>query len=129
MVAMEDEEAQKRGAVIVVYLIGKKEVSPPDGGVNIWKIPTVANIALPIRMNSVHICYDNANLRPVLSFAIHALDTFARVRCRSHFGTLPISCGTRVIPVRHLSRNSQASQFADRFTYRMHIQNANFWHS
>ena len=88
MVAMEDEEIQKRGAVIIVYLIGRRHDSVPDRGINAWKVATMTNVALPIRMNSVHICYDNPNLRPIFSFAIHALDTFARVRYRSHFGTL-----------------------------------------
>lgn len=83
---MEDEETQKRGAVIVVYLIGKGHDYVPDAGVHAWKDSTMTSVALPIRMNSVHVCYDHPILRHVFSFAIHALDTFARVRYRSHYG-------------------------------------------
>jgi hypothetical protein len=82
MVASRDPEAQRRGAVVVGYFMGKGEGSNSD---YLWKLPKLIQ-CLPVRVAASHLCYDNTLWRPVHALLKTSLNLFARVRIRTHYG-------------------------------------------
>jgi hypothetical protein len=79
----DDEEAQKRGFVGCVYSVG--------GGFNvdlqvIRKSASLRN-ALPVRFDSVHVCYNNPRMVPFICFGMVIMGTHTRMRSRTHYGS------------------------------------------
>lgn len=61
---------------------------PPGSNKNrsaVWATVKMLS-CLPIRLNAVHICYDNILLKALITLGSYAADTFTRVRMRSHYG-------------------------------------------
>ena len=79
----DDEEAQKRGVVGCCYCVG--------GGVDfdlqlVRQIAKMRN-ALPVRFDSVHVCYNDLRARPALSLAMFCMGAHSRIRLRAHYGS------------------------------------------
>ena len=79
----DDEEAQKRGVVGCAYLVGR------GIGFDLQLTRRRANLrnALPVRFDSVHICYNDTLARPVLALAMTIMGTHDRMRFRAHYGS------------------------------------------
>jgi hypothetical protein len=79
----DDDEAQKRGVVGCAYLVGC-DLNP-----DLQRIRKVANLrnALPVRIVSLHVCYNNPRMIPVFSMAVLVMGTHTRVRFRAHYGS------------------------------------------
>jgi hypothetical protein len=84
MVAVRDQEAQRRGAVIVCYLIGNGNGSRQSSDAT-WKLPKVIQ-CLPSPIVAIHLCYDNTLWRPWHALLKTSFNLFARVRIRTHYG-------------------------------------------
>jgi hypothetical protein len=84
MVASRDPEAQRRGAVVVVYSIGKGNGSRQQSDAT-WKLPKLLQ-CLPWRVAAIHLCYDNTLWRPAHALLKTSFNLFARVRIRTHYG-------------------------------------------
>jgi hypothetical protein len=85
MVCAEDVETQRKGVVGILWTLG------PTGKVSI-PIQNLAkqvelSKALPLRIAALHFCHDNYVVQPILLGLKLFLDTFTRVRLRSHYGT------------------------------------------
>ena len=79
----DDEEAQKRGVVCCAYCVG--------GGVD-FDLKLIRNsynlrIALPIRFDSVHVCYNDLRARTAMSVVMFSMAAHSRIRFRTHFGS------------------------------------------
>mmetsp|Transcript_10934 Transcript_10934/g.31344 ORF Transcript_10934/g.31344 Transcript_10934/m.31344 type:complete len:811 (+) Transcript_10934:50-2482(+) len=80
MAALEDVSTQQRGIVIIAYNVGNRSIDH----VAAWKNGKLF-ACLPYRLVALHYCYDNANLRLLLSLTL--FDKHTRTRFRHHFGT------------------------------------------
>jgi hypothetical protein len=85
MMHSEDLETQKRGMVGVVWALGARDKNESVTLHNIIKTVEVMN-AVPFRMVSLHICYDNWFVTPIMASIKVSLNTFTRLRTRSHYG-------------------------------------------
>ena len=84
MVMLEDPETQKSGLVMVGTNTGK------DARVDrsaVWNIQRIYSHALPMRIVSIHYCYDNFAVRPMMTLAMLVMGASSRVRFRAHYGT------------------------------------------
>ena len=85
MVFTEDEDIQKRGYVILTYLgTLRRKISTHDRSL-VWTLPKVLR-AFPSRVTSIHICYDDPWIGPLITLGRLAADTITRVRVRLHYG-------------------------------------------
>lgn len=83
MVVAEDEEIQKKGLTVVVYLLGVKKKLDRQAA---WRVASLTATALPFRFESIHICYDNPLLVPFFAVGMLSAGSFYRVRARIHYG-------------------------------------------
>jgi hypothetical protein len=79
----DDEEAQKRGVVCCAYCVG--------GGIDfdfqlVRKAGKIRK-ALPVRFDSVHVCYNDLLARPAFSLAMFTMEAHSRIRFRTHYGS------------------------------------------
>jgi hypothetical protein len=94
MVALEeDEDTQKKGIVNLVYSVGGVGTSitmklDKEVFLNASKFMD----CLPIRFVAMHYCFNDAKLRPVMSFIQLACGKHTRIRFRAHYG---MGCGHR----------------------------------
>ena len=86
MVAIEDEETQKKGAVGIIYGVGQRGFSRDST----WKISALSK-AIPVRVEAIHVCHDSLLLSPLVVLAKLATSAFNRFRFRSHYGTYNIT--------------------------------------
>lgn len=93
MVVLEDEELQKKGVTAVAYLIGTTKFDRQAS----WRVASLATRALPIRLESVHICYDSPMLVPVFTVGMLSTGRFMRVRTRIHYGKSKYSLESSLI--------------------------------
>jgi hypothetical protein len=84
MVLVEDIETQRKGSVGVLWGFkhGSKKMTPET----VWKQIELTR-ALPMRVAALHLCQDNHLSHRVFSALKFFLDTFTRLRIRSHYGT------------------------------------------
>ena len=82
--AMMDENAQKKGLVVVMHFVGR--TIEKGVGFNVMKNVYQTRLAVPHRLDAMHICYDNKALRPVISGLRFFLDKRGRTRSRVHVG-------------------------------------------
>jgi hypothetical protein len=82
MAALEDEETQKRGFVIIPYIVGTTHAFNRR---NSYKIARLSWI-LPMRAAGLHGCTDDPRQRTLMNFAVMIIGTNMRVRTRIHFG-------------------------------------------
>jgi hypothetical protein len=85
MSGMRDEEAQKKGVVIVYYFLDL------DDGTQVWDTELFLHSrkltdAIPMRGSAHHFCFNNPKLRPVMGWIQMLIKTHGRVRFRAHFG-------------------------------------------
>ncbi|CAJ1947377.1 unnamed protein product [Cylindrotheca closterium] len=88
-----NEQSQKRGVVVVLYLLGPRSTQLEAGAPGsmssrklAWKLCQLLR-ALPFRLSAMHICYDSLAWSPVLVTMKMALGAFTRIRLRSHYGS------------------------------------------
>ena len=83
-VAIQDEDAQLKGFVAVFYTVGPKA---PVERIALWKALHITHV-FPARYVGLHFCYDDPNLRWMMSMASTVFETATRSRFRCHFGKL-----------------------------------------
>jgi hypothetical protein len=92
MVALgQDEDTQKKGIVNLVYSVGVGRITmklDEEVFLNAYKFTD----CLPIRIVAMHYCFNDAKLRPVMSFIQLACGKHTRLRFRAHYG---MGCGHR----------------------------------
>ncbi|CAJ1951276.1 unnamed protein product [Cylindrotheca closterium] len=81
--AMQDENMQRKGIVVILYFVGN---DASLFGFNIFKSVFQTRLAVPHRLEAMHICYDSKTLRPIVSGLRFFLDKRGRTRSRIHFG-------------------------------------------
>ena len=86
MTALEDEQTQKLGIVMVGYNCGPNRTVDRKSAFAIQSLRR----HLPMRMVSIHYCYDDFKMRPMMTIAMLVMGASQRVRFRAHFGTLRI---------------------------------------
>jgi hypothetical protein len=84
MVALQDQETQQNGIVMVGFNCGKDRVVDRPAAWSILKITKV----LPIRIVGIHFCYDAFLVRPMMSLAMLVMGAHRRVRFRAHYGKM-----------------------------------------
>jgi hypothetical protein len=82
MTALEDEETQKLGIVLLGYNMGAKSVVDRPA---VWAIQKLRK-ALPMRVVGMHYCYDSFKMRPMMTLAMLVMGATSRVRFRAHYG-------------------------------------------
>lgn len=82
MTALEDDETQKAGVVMVGYNIGPRRVMDRKAAFAIQSIRG----HLPFYLASVHYCYDDFRSRPMMTVAMLVMGATNRVRFRTHYG-------------------------------------------
>ena len=82
MAALEDEDTQKAGVVMVGYNMGAKLELDCHA---VWAIMKLRR-ALPIRVVGMHYCYDDFKTRPMMSLAMLVMGSHGRMRFRAHYG-------------------------------------------
>lgn len=63
----QDAETQKKGVVVLIYSVGVGHVAMKLDR-EVYTLSSSFIDCLPLRFNPMHYCFDNYNLRPVLSF-------------------------------------------------------------
>jgi hypothetical protein len=88
MIALWDEETQKKGIVIIVYLFGERTTEfDPNGA---WKLPALSG-CMPIRVASCHVCMNDSKLSPLIALGLMVTGSYTRLRHRYHRGTFEIT--------------------------------------
>jgi hypothetical protein len=82
MVVLEDEEIQKKGLAVVVYLVGAKKKLDRQAARRFASLAST----IPFRYESGHICYDDPRLVPFFTVGMLSAGSFYRVRTRIHYG-------------------------------------------
>jgi hypothetical protein len=91
MLAMWDEETQKKGIVILVYLLGESTIKfDPNGA---WHIAALG-ACCPPRISSVHVCVNDSRLYPLIALGLMVAGSYTRLRYRYHRGTNWFNCMT-----------------------------------
>ena len=100
MSILEDEEAQKRGVVGIMYKIG---ASASDDGQLLWRLARLRRI-IPINFKAFHVCHNHKLLGNMPSLILSAMGKDGRLRFRAHYGAsqirpfrsrlfhIPVSC-------------------------------------
>lgn len=89
---LEDEESQRKGAVIVYYCLEKVNPVVPkarvknSGKTNTNRIVYTCCHAMPLKIASVHGCNNDPRLQPFFDFALFVMANTTRVRFRFHAG-------------------------------------------
>lgn len=81
--AVQDEDLQNKGFVVILYVVGK---NASTGSWNFLKTIHRVRLAVPHRLEAMHLCYDNERWRPFVSGIRFFVDKRVRMRCRVHFG-------------------------------------------
>ena len=84
MKALEDEQVQKKGVVIVGYNVGRYKAD--RNFLDVMNNGVILQNGLPQRTVGFHFCYDLAQLRPIALFVQHIVVKDLRLRFRAHFG-------------------------------------------
>lgn len=82
MLALQDAETQKNGFVMIGINTGKDRVL--DRGAA-WAIQKISR-NIPMRMVTIHFCYDDFKLRPMMTVAMLVMGVRRRIRFRAHYG-------------------------------------------
>jgi hypothetical protein len=83
MAALEDEETQKAGIVMVGYNMGPNRIMDRKAAFSVQSVKR----HLPCRIGSIHYCYDDFRFRPMMTVAMLIMGPVNRVRFRAHYGT------------------------------------------
>ena len=85
--SLDDEEAQKKGVVLVFYNVGL--CAPEKDYSELMRHMHMVSEALPYRAAANHYCYDDVRIRAAMALLQLILGKNHRLRFRSHFGTRP----------------------------------------
>ena len=87
MMALRDENVQKKGVVMVYYGVGQDYFyrDRPMEIVSCWR-------NLPMRIVGCHACYDHPVLHALFSLAAFAMESQILCRLRCHYGTCALRC-------------------------------------
>jgi hypothetical protein len=85
MITLWDEDTQKKGIVVIVYLMGERttEFEPSAA----WNLPAMTG-CIPMRVSSCHICMNDSKLSPLIALGLMVAGSYTRLRHRYHHGTL-----------------------------------------
>ena len=85
MTALENQNAQKKGVVLVIYA---SDASKSDGKMlnELVMNSYLLRDALPVKLSAIHYCSDSEKSRPCLSLLRSVGGTDFRLRCMDHFG-------------------------------------------
>lgn len=104
MTALEDEETQKSGFVMVGYNCGPRRVIDRKSAFAILSMRR----NLPVRIVTTHYCHDDFKTRPMMTVAMLVMGASQRVRFRAHYGPFQknrIKLDTYGIPTKALPIN------------------------
>ena len=87
MAAVEDEETQKRGFVVLFHFVGSTLVSGIASDITLGKMSASLLSCLPIKFTSIHICFDDPRFRIMNALLMLQMGRERRVRLRMHYGT------------------------------------------
>ena len=82
-----DEQAQKKGIVVIDNCIGYNHVEEKLFD-KVRNVPILLD-ALPLRIAALHFCYDIPQLRPVAFLIQNVINKDIRLRFRAHYGQWP----------------------------------------
>jgi hypothetical protein len=82
MAALEDEETQKHGFIMVGCNMGPNRVVDRNAAFVVTKIRQI----IPMRVVAVHTLYDDFRLWPMLFVVMSLSKAYGRVRVRAHYG-------------------------------------------
>lgn len=88
MVTTEEEMTQKNGMVAIIFHLSRLVYTNPSDRESLWAIIKLLREGLPYKPIGTHACYNNDYFRPMIALGQMAADTFARIRVRTHCGTL-----------------------------------------
>lgn len=83
-VTLKDEDAQRRGLVVVYSNLGTKAPADPFSDV---RQRFHAQAGLPLRVAALHYCYEDASLKPFVTGLHMCCNKETRKRFRVHFGS------------------------------------------
>ena len=84
----DDEAAQKKGLVCIVYLAGLLKDNPAALlPLELGLESSILLEGLPCKVRGFHISHDNVLLRPLVATMQMAIGSQIRLRARSHHGT------------------------------------------
>ena len=86
MANSEEEEIQKKGIVIIGYSVGNNPVPASKPRQTVWGMAKVLS-SIPVRVPGLHCCYDSSVVAAIASIGRLALNTFTRMRVRTHYGS------------------------------------------
>jgi hypothetical protein len=81
----DDEEAQKRGVVACAYLVDAA-LQHVDN-LQIHRKQAKLRTALPVRINAIHLCYNDPLLVPLMSLRMFIMGSHSVMRFRAHYGS------------------------------------------
>ena len=82
MQALQDEEVQKKGVVMVMYCVGQERFQS-DRPMKLARLLWL----LPVRVTAAHFCHDGKVMKAFINLAIRAMEGFYLCRFRIHEGT------------------------------------------
>ena len=85
-----NEDAQKKGIVVVVYDVGRQGMDDQIRSVTQQSGDFIRSS--PMRIVGYHYCYDRPQLRPLFVLAQQFLERSMRLRFREHCGTYVRTC-------------------------------------
>lgn len=83
--ALEDDETQRRGVIIISYSVGTSKALEREGAWNIARL----SFTIPMRVVGIHGCSDDPKQRLVMALVQVVIGTYLRVRSRIHSGKFP----------------------------------------
>jgi hypothetical protein len=86
MAALEDEECQLKGMILLSYIVDMSEAKTKYTELLMTQGQHSMIIDLPFRMARLHFCYNDARLRPILNLVQFVMGRYIRLRFRTHFG-------------------------------------------
>jgi hypothetical protein len=101
MVALEDEETQRKGLVQIIYNVNERwrETFDKELYMGVGKI----RAATPIRVVSIHYCFNDPAFGVIIKLVYVALEMHTRTRVRLHYGTFLSLALLRLFSCRHRS--------------------------
>jgi hypothetical protein len=84
MAALEDEETQKHGFVIIAYYVGCRKQVDRRGSYNFARLASM----MPMRAVGLHNCTDDPRQGTLMNLTRMIIGTSMRFRSRIHFGKL-----------------------------------------
>jgi hypothetical protein len=85
MSGLRDEEAQKKGVVVVNYFL-QLDARTQAWDTELFRHSRKLTDAMPMRGSAHHFCFDDPKLRPVMGWIQMLIKTHGRLRFRTHFG-------------------------------------------